>query len=307
VERNRHGRIKITLSDFGGASIELNSNELGEIFKRYKNRKSLKKYIAENSDINQDLLPYVTIASRLYKEFGIDVLGKSATISSELPPRAGIASSAACNTAFTVSLLGQKPKMNNAQIIDAARDGERIVHKNEGAGKIDVSTSYYGGCVSYVSTKSRKHKLNSQLSLLIVNTGPKKSTAETVGHVASLYKSKRAFTEGILKQINKCAISGLSAIKEGDKEELGRCMLLDHELLKKLEVSSVKLDKVVEISKRYGALGAKLSGGGGGGAAVVLLDAHQVRSRFLDELKRSNFEIVKTGITTKGASYFINS
>jgi len=69
-----------------------------------------------------------------------------------------------------------------------------------------------------------------------------------------------------------------TAIKYNDgkefwiKEEFGELMYRNHELLKKLSVSSEGLDKAVEKARTYGMLGAKLSGGGGGGIAIILAD-----------------------------------
>ena len=44
-----------------------------------------------------------------------------------------------------------------------------------------------------------------QPKLLLVNTGPKKPTSETVGHIATLYKENKDETERMLNAIEECS------------------------------------------------------------------------------------------------------
>ena len=47
-------------------------------------------------------------------------------------------------------------------------------------------------------------------------------------------------------------------------------MNINQGLLNALQVSSRELEELIEIARRNGALGAKLTGGGGGGAMIAL-------------------------------------
>ena len=47
-------------------------------------------------------------------------------------------------------------------------------------------------------------------------------------------------------------------------------MNLCHGFLNALQVSTKEVEELVEIARRHGAAGAKLTGGGGGGAIVAL-------------------------------------
>jgi mevalonate kinase len=49
----------------------------------------------------------------------------------------------------------------------------------------------------------------------------------------------------------------------------------NHSQLQELGVSSPKLDQLVEVARRNGALGAKLSGGGRGGNLIALVESDQ--------------------------------
>ena len=298
--------VRITLTDLDNVEIELTSDDLLRINSSYAVKGSISKYILENSGIRSELLPYATIASRLNCNFGINVLGKSVKIHSEIPLQRGLASSAACYTAFATSLISKDSALSEAQAVEIARDGDRVTHKNEAAGKIDMTTSFYGHCVVCSSSgEAYVQKLNCELNFLIVDTGPKKSTAETVGHVAELHKKNKIATEKIFSQINECSVSGMSMLKDCNKKGLGKYMFLNHELLKKLEVSNENLDKVVELSKQHGALGAKLSGGGGGGIAIVLIDKSTQAGELINSFEANEFRILKTSISAKGAKDFL--
>ncbi len=294
--------LVIELRDFG-KEFEFSEGEIRNIYRAYKGRKDMNSYIDEQHAEYADVLPYLTIASRLLSEYGVKATGSKVTISSGIPIQKGLASSAACSTAFTVALLGHSGiRPGDAEIIELARDGDRIIHRNEDAGKIDVSTSFYGGFVSFsTETGARKEKMGSDITLLLADTGPKKSTAQTVGHVAELYKTERENTERLLDGIDMCSKEGIAALRGNDLKEFGRCMFRDHELLRKLGVSSDGLDKVVGYAKEAGAYGAKLSGGGGGLAIAIDNHSHSLEGMLLSK----GFSVTKAAVSRDGASNYL--
>ena len=127
---------------------------------------------------------------------------------------------------------------SDADIIEIARDGDRVIHKNEGAGRIDVNTSFYGGFVSFSSeTGARREELSATPDLLLIDTGPKKSTAEMVQGVRNLYDSNREKTEHIFAMIDECTNSGLDALHAKDAKALGAHMSIPSSSLSVLLLS----------------------------------------------------------------------
>jgi mevalonate kinase len=63
---------------------------------------------------------------------------------------------------------------------------------------------------------------------------------------------------------------GRQALETGNGEALGRCLDESHALLQDLQVSSPELDRLVDVARGAGALGAKLTGSGLGGFVVAL-------------------------------------
>ena len=53
--------------------------------------------------------------------------------------------------------------------------------------------------------------------------------------------------------------------ESGHEEEIGSLMNENHKLLQTIGVSHEKVDELVEICNKNGALGSKLTGAGGGG------------------------------------------
>jgi mevalonate kinase len=297
--------LAITNSSYG-LKKTVSKEEVSKLFEQHEQKSSMQNYVDRASAMVPGFMHFATIASQLYCNYGVSPFGKSITLEGNLPSQRGLASSAASSTAFLLSLLDDA-ELPETTLIDLARYGERVIHRNANAGTIDVSTSFYGGCVRYDSKNgARKESLGKEIDLLIVDTGPKKSTAEMVGHVARLYCSNQPWTEGVFGQIEDCSKEGIEALNRGDTKTLGECMYQDHSLLAQLGVSTPNLDKVVEIAKNNHAPGAKLSGGGGGGTGIVLLDNSTQKEAMIEEFRRKGFELINAKITRKGAyDYFL--
>ncbi len=302
VHRARAGFFEIEMPELK-IDTALTRDDIDALYKSYKSKKSMSGYVKPRK--TERALPFATIAARLFNEFGIDPIGKRIRLVSGIPVQKGLASSAALSTAFTVALVrSSKTKLKDSDIIDVARDGERVIHLNENAGRIDVSTSFYGGITAF-STESgaKKEKVDVDLDLLVIDTGPKKSTAETVGHVALLYKKNRRNTSAIFDRIHGISERGLDAIRNADIDLLGNLMYDNHELLKKLGVSSKGLDLAVKTAREHGARGAKLSGGGGGGIAIALLGRN--KKQVTSVLKRQGFKVLRIKVSKTGARDYL--
>jgi mevalonate kinase len=273
TEPNGDG-LYINLEDIGLDS-EISNSTLSDLYMLRSKSNSLQEFISNSKGIDLAFLPFAIIAGSITHHFGKEPSVRS-IIKSNLPPQRGFASSATVSVCFALSLIKHlKIKISDEEFVKLAREGEKIYHKSEGAGIIDVNTSYYGGFVSYSKDEGIKKFVAggniNETNLILVDTGPKKSTAETVAHVAELMQKKNKETKEIIENIGNLAIEGETALKKGNVAEIGKLMTANHNLLKKLGVSSAGLDKTVDIAIHNGAYGAKLSGGGGGGLAIVLV------------------------------------
>lgn len=291
IDAAENSSLTLTLSDFG-KSASFTNEELVSLYKSYRSKDNIADLDGRNNAIREfaiekgrgidpDVLPPAVISSILLVDYGLDIRNKEIKISSDIPVQKGFASSAACSTALTLALLKDAGlSLTDNEVVEIARNGEIVGHTNEGAGRIDISTSYYGGFVSYKpSTGARREHAGIRLNLLVIDTGPKKSTAETVGHVRALYNKNPEYMSHLFEAIERCSIAGLEALSRGDLKKVGSLMYENQSLLEKIGVSSEGLEKAVGIAKEHGAFGAKLSGGGGGGIAIALTDDPESLSR----------------------------
>ncbi|MGC8679802.1 MAG: mevalonate kinase [Candidatus Micrarchaeia archaeon] len=299
---NENKAFEINLKDLN-KHIDITNEEIDKIYNEYINRKSIEEFVNAQR-IDKEILPYVVIAGRIRKERNLSLSNIDISITSDIPITKGLASSAACSVAYTVALTKLlNVNMPDSQLIELAREGDKIIHRSEGAGKIDINTSYFGGYVSYNSERgARKEDIDAKCKFILVDTGPKKKTSETVGHVAELYNKDKDQISKVFDEIEQCSIKGLEMLEKKNIYEVGALMYKNHELLNKLEVSSNGLNKTVELAKKYNQYGAKLSGGGGGGLAVVL--AGNSSTDFIDALKKEGFNAFEADISKLGAKEY---
>ena len=302
IEIGSTDAIELEFTNISGADSrqETTSSKIASIYNEFASRDSISKFLEKQNGENMLLLPCAVIIGRLNHEFDADIKGIKITFSSDIPMQYGLASSAALSTALVVALVKlANVKISNEKIIDIARDGERIIHENENAGRIDVNTSFYGNIVSFdAKFGANPHKLDYEILLMLIDTGPKKKTSEMVAKVAELYKKDKNNTEKILNKIDMCSAEGLSAIEKRDIKRLGELMYEDQDLLKMLEVSNDKIDKAVSICKVSGGYGAKLSGGGGGGMVIAI---PQDKNGLIKALIKGGFKVSETKISSTGA------
>ena len=306
IEENHSNKLEIVLRDLK-LSGSFDGNTLRDLYEEYgkrdaNNASDLIRYIEGHNEIDRNLLPYATIASRLLEEFGISPLGKRITIHSDIPIQKGYASSAACSTAFAIAVMKASGRsLDDDTSIDVARDGERIIHRSEGAGRIDVGPAYYGGYVRVSREGIRRESVDNKIDLIVIDTDPKPPTSEMVGKVRKKYASDKDGTTRIFNEIEECVIGWIEALEAGNLEEAGRNMSRNHELLKGLGLSSEGLDKAMSIAIVNGAAGAKLCGGGGGGIGIALAKNDSDAKRVVGALRKGGFGADSINITFFGA------
>jgi mevalonate kinase len=318
ASRTGTGKLEIVLKDLN-ISADFDETVLNGLYNEYGKRDTgpkaagdktptdLARYIDENSSILREMLPYVTIASRLLVRHGISVLGRRVEIHSEVPIGKGYASSAVCSTSFAMALLKSSGRtLDDQTAIDVCRDGERIVHNIETAGRLDVGPAYFGGYVTYSKNDGiRQLDVSPQINIVIIDTGPKPPTAQMVQKVRDLRASDQTGADRILREIDACVLHGVDALKGEDMEELGRQMTKNHMLLKKLGVSSEGLDNAMSVAIENGAYGAKLCGGGGGGMGIALVKDNDAARKVISAIKACGFKAFSSSVTQKGAKSFL--
>ncbi|WP_394839178.1 mevalonate kinase [Pendulispora rubella] len=192
-------------------------------------------------------------------------------VTSDIPPRSGLGSSAALAVALARALdsalgLGASERA----IAAAAHAAESVFHGNPSG--IDHAIAQYGGFGVYRKGTGLVPLRANPFTLCVGQSGRSRDTRTCVQRVARLHRDNPSVALRSLEALGLLAQSGVDAILRGDRAALGRAMNHNQEELSVLGVSCDEIDAMCVAARRAGALGVKLTGGGGGGSVIALAD-----------------------------------
>lgn len=219
-------------------------------------------------------------------------------ISSTIPIASGLGSGTAVSTALVrtlASLLGHT--LETSAISALVFDVEKIHHGTPSG--IDNTVVAYEQPIYFVREQPiQRLDVGTPFTLLIGDTGVRSSTKKAVEHVRRGWKRSPARYDALFDQIGDIADEARQSIETGDVNALGPLMDHNHKLLIELDVSSPKLDKLVEAARFAGAMGAKLSGAGRGGNMIALVE-DDVVEEVTEALKEAGAKrVIGTTVTT---------
>jgi len=221
------------------------------------------------SDSKNFLEPVRIAAEAVMDRAGIR-RGLDVEVQSTIPVGAGLGSSSAVSVA-TVASVGRVlgAELTQQDIADLSLAGEKFVHINPSG--VDPAIATYGGLILYKRGEGitrLQHTPN--LSLVIGNTGQSRNTGNLVRFVRERRDRISIIIDPLIKLAGNLTTRAAEALLEGDINEFGELMDMNHGFLVAIGVSNEALDRLVHAARRAGALGAKLTGGGGGGCMVAL-------------------------------------
>jgi mevalonate kinase len=192
-------------------------------------------------------------------------------VTSNIPIAGGMGSGAAVSVAilraFSTS-LGHP--LSDEQVSELAYEVE-VIHHGTPSG-IDNSVITYAKPVYYVKGKTIETlQVKHSFSLVIGDTGIQSPTVNVVSDVRQAWEKARDQFDGFFDAIGAITASAREAIEVGNINSLGSLMDENHALLRRISVSSLELDGLVQAAHSAGALGAKLSGAGRGGNMIAMV------------------------------------
>ncbi|TMI47054.1 mevalonate kinase [Candidatus Bathyarchaeota archaeon] len=218
----------------------------------------------------------------------------------EIPVAAGLGSSASTTVAIISAIARSKGiELSKKKIFELAFVPENFLHGKPSG--VDQATCIYGSMIQFSRPSNVKTiRPKKDPVLLVCDTGIHHTTRTLVGGVVQKSKREKKDFQNYLAKVREISGRVAKSLREGDDEELGILMNQNHELLRKIGVSHPKLDHLVEVARRAGALGAKLTGAGGGGCVVVLNPSRIVRDRVARVLRREGGTPYKISMDTSG-------
>jgi mevalonate kinase len=213
------------------------------------------------------------------------------TLSGNLPVTSGGIGASAAASVSIARALNQLFEFNltDEEINEAALQGEKGVHQNPSG--IDNTASMFGGIFEFKKHDQRFTKktinLKQPIKMVIADSGIISNTKQNIFDVQKLKTQDVKFTNKIFDEYEKIYQEAIKAIIDFDMPNLGKLMNKNHELLSAMGLSCNSLEKIIEISRKTGALGAKLTGGGKGGIAISLTPNQNLQNHVANELQRS--------------------
>ncbi|MBF0709799.1 MULTISPECIES: mevalonate kinase [unclassified Gemella] len=198
-------------------------------------------------------------------------------ITSSIPLGRGLGSSAA----LSVAIARANSCKNIKEIADKC---EKFIHGNPSG--IDVSQVLSDKPLLF-SKEEGAQELDFTLDayLLIIDTGIVGITKHAVERVRKNYEqNKRA-----IEELGNISLEVIEPLKNKDIEKVASYMNKAHILLNELSVCHPANNEVVEISKKNGAIGAKLTGGGDGGCCIALTPEQNTAKKIQKKLKEKGY------------------
>ena len=197
------------------------------------------------------------------------------TVSSQIPIASGLGSGAAITVAIIRALaghLGLVELLENTAVSELTFQVEKLYHGTPSG--IDNTVIAFEQPVYFQRAQPQNRiepfAVATPLRLIVADTGISSSTRQVVADVGQQWQTNRQAFEDIFDQCGAITDQARQALQAGAMVRLGQLMTKNHALLRKMTVSSLELEQLVETAVAAGAWGAKLSGAGRGGNMIAI-------------------------------------
>lgn len=254
------------------------------------------RFLSEN--FNKEFLsPRLIVIREIMRKYGFSALDIS--VESEIPKNLGSSSATFAAIALAVSKFLNKD-LTKKEISALAYQGDIVAHAGIPSG-IDSSVVVCGGYIQYQKSKGALPlNINFKLPLIVVDSGERAETGKIVSFVRDLKRKKPKFVNSVLNKLDKISRLGLKALKLRALKKIGGLMTNYYQELRKLGISTPKLDKIISLALEQGALGAKPTGSWGGGCCLVLAKNQKEIFRLLKFFRTNGFDAFQTKIGCEG-------
>ncbi|MFQ5613039.1 MAG: mevalonate kinase [Anaerolineae bacterium] len=191
-------------------------------------------------------------------------------LTSTVPMARGLGSGAAVATALIRALTGHLGRPLPPQTLSNLVYQVEKIHHGTPSGIDNTVVAFAQPVYFQQGRPMQRLAVKNPLTLIIGDTGRPSPTKEAVGDLRQRWQADTERYEGYFDEIGVIVEQARLALERGDIPALGRLMDQNQELLGALELSSPELDRLIDASRRAGAMGAKLSGAGWGGNMIAL-------------------------------------
>ncbi|OIR20283.1 MAG: mevalonate kinase [Marine Group III euryarchaeote CG-Bathy1] len=253
------------------------------------------KIIVENENRHQ----FSIVINELMQRSDRKKINFTVKLTSKIPQSVGMGSSAATSAAvcrcvaeyFGIELTAKE----ESEIVFRA---EKIVHGTPSG--IDNNVIVYEKPILFVKEEEPKIlELEKDLYIVIGESGVESSTMKMVKNIRELVNTNPDEFEKKFDTIGKLVKKAEQNIENGNIGEIGILMNKNQEILREMELSHPELDTIIEIARKAGALGAKLTGKGGGGNVVAISDSPKTQKMIANAIEGAGYGVCKTKVGAK--------
>lgn len=208
-------------------------------------------------------------------------------IDSQIPAERGMGSSAAVATALVRALFAFFDQELTAHLLkEFVAISEEIAHGNPSG--LDATVVQSETAVYFMRDQQPEY-FDSRLPayLVIADTGETGETIHAVADVNKLVADGRTNGRALIEKLGQLTLQARELIEQKKVHALGRVLSEAQIHLKELTVSNEKLDELIEVAMKNGALGAKLTGGGRGGCMIALVEQMPEAEKLADVLNKA--------------------
>jgi mevalonate kinase len=290
-----HGVPGIVSAIDSTADAEVKKIEQGITIK--DERKGAKGYAEEKKTQQSESIDRILKAM----EVNPKTVSFSIWLGGNLPGFSGLGASAASSVAIARAIaqeLGKK--LPDGRINEIAYEAEKAYAGTPSG--IDNTAATYGGLLWFKKNMSggpntiEKLRVRKPVEIIIGSTGIVANTKAMVEGVAERKKKNPEKYNRLFKQAEDLALTAKKALQEFNLRKVGELMNENHRLLQEIEVSCEELDYLVDLAKKQGAFGAKLTGGGGGGCMTALTPTRELQEAVAKAIEKEGYEVLRTKI-----------
>ena len=224
-----------------------------------------------------DWCNYVKAAAQAVSDAWPIASGIEATVSSDLPPAAGLSSSSALITAFALALLHANGiPATFPQLMKVLPEGEYFVGTRGGAMDHAAVLAARKGCallVNFDPISTEPVPIPQGWRFLVAHSLVMSRKSAGARESYNGIRESRHLPE-VGRHVDgetHRVTAAVAALRTDDLPTFGEILFDSHRSLRdNLRVSCPELDRIVEIARHAGAAGARLTGAGFGGCAIVV-------------------------------------
>jgi len=292
-------------------------------FKIFKKDLGEQDDINIDNEINPNETDFLKIAIRVLRDYNcIPDKGYDIIISSNIPINSGLSSSSALIIAWINFLLNTfSTHKVSAELLAEISYRVEVIEIGNSGGKMDQYTISFGKTIFLDTLKDKVNPYDHDLCDMIIGVSNKPK--DTQGLLRKLKENAQKSIDIVkdkvpsfnlydkeninkssyldildddLKPYFKAAVGNYRVTEDAKKEfsklkldinKISNLMNTHHNYLKnELKITTPEIDKMIDVSKKNGAIGSKIVGSGGGGSIVSLSTNSNTSNKIVSELKR---------------------